>query len=47
MVNEIYAALRMRTHIANIHQDGDSIENMQVLSSNCVHSTHLCEANKI
>ena len=33
-------------HMANIHQDGHSIRNIQVVSSNRVHSTHLCEANK-
>ena len=33
-------------HMANIHQDGNSIRNIQVVSSNRVHSTHLCEANK-
>ena len=32
--------------MANIHQDGNSIRNIQVVSSNRVHSTHLCEANK-
>ena len=32
--------------MANIHQDGNSIRNIQVVSSNCVHSAHLCEANK-
>ena len=32
--------------MANIHQDGVSIENIQLLSSNRVHSTHSCEANK-
>ena len=32
--------------MANIHQDGNSIRNIQVVSSNLVHSTHLCEANK-
>ena len=32
--------------MANIHQDGSSIRNMQVVSSNRVHSTHSCEANK-
>ena len=37
---------RKYRHMANIHQDGVSIENMQVLSSNCVHSTHSCEANE-
>ena len=41
---EIYsAAIR---HMANIHQDGNSIRNIQVVSSNRVHSTRLCEANK-
>ena len=33
-------------HTANIHQDSTSIRNMQVVSSNRVHSTHSCEANK-
>ena len=33
-------------HMANIHQDGHSIKNMQVVSSNRVDSTHSCEANK-
>ena len=32
--------------MTKIHQDGVSIENMQVLSSNRVHSTNSCEANK-
>ena len=32
--------------MANIHQDGHSIRNVQVVSSNRVHSTLLCEANK-
>ena len=27
--------------MANIHQDGNSIRNIQVVSSNRVHSTHL------
>ena len=34
------------SYMANIHQDGHSIRNIQVVSSNRVHSTHLCEANK-
>ena len=34
------------THMANIHQEQLSIRNMQVVSSNRVHSTHSCEANK-
>ena len=33
-------------YMANIHQDGLSIRNIQVVSSNRVHSTHFCEANK-
>ena len=33
-------------HMANINQEQHSIRNIQVVSSNCVHSTHLCEANK-
>ena len=33
-------------HMAYIHQELHSIRNMQVVSSNCVHSTHLCAANK-
>ena len=32
--------------MANMHQEGVSIENMQVLSSNRVHYTHSCEANR-
>ena len=32
--------------MANMHQDGNSIRNMQVFFSIRVHSTHLCEANK-
>ena len=32
-------------HLANIHQNEHSIRNMQVVSSNRVYSTHLCEAN--
>ena len=31
---------------ADIHQEQPSIRNMQVVSSNRVHSTHSCEANK-
>ena len=34
------------SHMVDIHKDGNSIRNMQVVSSNRVHSTHLCEANK-
>ena len=34
------------SHMANIHQDGHSIRNIQVVSSNSLHSTRLCEANK-
>ena len=34
------------TYMANIHQEQPSIRNMQVVSSNRVHSTHSCEANK-
>ena len=33
-------------HMANIHQDGNSIRNIHVVSSNRVHSTHLCEAKR-
>ena len=33
-------------HLANMHQDVNYIRNMQVVSSNRVHSTHSCEANK-
>ena len=33
-------------HMDIIHQDGNSIRNIQVVSSNRFHSTHLCEANK-
>ena len=33
-------------HMANIGQEEPSIRNMQVVSSNRVHSTHSCEANK-
>ena len=33
-------------HMANIHQEQPSIKNMQVVSSNRVHSAHSCEANK-
>ena len=32
--------------MANIHQDGNSIRNIQVVSSNRVHSIHLFEANR-
>ena len=32
--------------MANIAQEQPSIRNMQVASSNFVHSTQLCEANK-
>ena len=32
--------------MADIHQEQHSIRNMQVDSSNCVHSTHSWEANK-
>ena len=32
--------------MADIHQDGNSIRNIQVVSSNRVHSSHSCEANK-
>ena len=38
--------LKIDTYMAKIHQDGRSIENMHVLSSTLVHSTHSCEANK-
>ena len=31
---------------ADIHQEQPSIRNIQVVSSNRVHSTHSCEANK-
>ena len=33
-------------YMANMHHDGNSIRNIQVVFSNRVHSTHLCEANK-
>ena len=33
-------------HMANIHQEQPSIRNMPVVSSNRVHSTHSCAANK-
>ena len=33
-------------HMANIGQEQPSIRNMQVVSSNRVHSTQSCEANK-
>ena len=33
-------------HLANMHQDGNSIRNIKLVSSNRVHSTHSCEANK-
>ena len=36
----------LEPHMANIGQEQPSIKNMQVVSSNRVHSTHLCEANK-
>ena len=32
--------------MANIHEDGTCIRNMQMVSSNRVHFTHPCEANK-
>ena len=32
--------------MANIHQELNSIRNMQVVSSNRFHSNHSCEANK-
>ena len=32
--------------MANIHQEQSSIRNMQVVSSNHVHSTQSCESNK-
>ena len=35
-----------RAYMANIYQEQISIRNMQVVSSNRVHSTHPCEANK-
>ena len=34
------------SHMVDIHKDGNSIRNMQVVSSYRVYSTHLCEANK-
>ena len=37
---------KKEAHMANIHQDGNSFRNIQVVSSNRVHSIHLCEANK-
>ena len=36
---------RSKAYMANIHQDGHSIRNIQVVSSNRVQSTHFCEAN--
>ena len=33
-------------HMADIHQEQPSIRNLQVVSSNHVHSNHLCEANR-
>ena len=36
----------MVPYMANIHQEQPFIRNMQVISSNRVHSTHSCEANK-
>ena len=39
-------AMLNSAHMANIHQDGTSIMNMQMVSSNRVHSTPSCEANK-
>ena len=36
----------LTSYIANIHQERHSIKNMQMVSSNRVHSTHSCEANK-
>ena len=35
-----------KAYMAYIGQEQPSIRNMQLVSSNCVHSTHLCEANK-
>ena len=32
--------------MANIQQEQHSIRNMQVVSSNHIHPTHSCEANK-
>ena len=34
------------SHMANIGQEQPSIRNMQVVSSNRVHSTQSCEANE-
>ena len=34
-------------YTVNIHQEQQSIRNMQVVSSICVHCTHSCEANKV
>ena len=39
-------ARQLNRYMANMHQDGSSIRNMQMVSSNRVHSTHSCEANK-
>ena len=36
----------INNHMADIHQEQPSIRNMQVVSSNRVHSSHSCEANK-
>ena len=36
----------LATHMAHIHQDGNSTRNIQVVSSNRVYSTHLCKANE-
>ena len=35
-----------KTYMPNIGQEQPSIRNVLVVSSNRVHSTHLCEANK-
>ena len=34
------------SHMANIHQEGNFIRNMQMVSSNRVHSTHSCKAKE-
>ena len=41
-----YLVIYNDTYMAKIHQDEYSIRNMQVVSSNRVHSTHSCDANK-
>ena len=46
MLRDVQHMCKDVQHMANIHQDGHSIRNIQVVSSNRVHSTHFCEANK-